>query len=149
MVSLPVSVMTRAGKLVAGLEKENFQVFEDKVQQKIEAFTAAEEPFSVALLLDTSGSTQSQLDRIQREAIRFIDLLKPEDSVAIVSMEDLPPAYEAIARELSSQCSIGCYPTNPRHEGKYRRVEVKVTKPGLYVQTRKGYHEPDSSRKKR
>jgi hypothetical protein len=40
-------------------------------------------------------------------------------------------------------------PADLRHEGKYRKVEVKVTKPGLYVQTRKGYYEPDSSRKKR
>jgi len=64
-------------------------------------------------------------------------------------MEDLSPAYEAIARELSSQYSIGFYPTNRRHEGKYRKIEVKVTKPGLYVQTRKGYYEPDDSKKKR
>jgi VWFA-related protein len=64
-------------------------------------------------------------------------------------MEDLTPAYDAIARELSSQYSIGYYPTNLRHDGKYRRIDVKVSRPGLYVQTRAGYYAPDDTRKQK
>jgi hypothetical protein len=80
----------------------------------------------------------------KRRRNRKLSILLP-----LYSLEDLTPAYEAIARKLSSQYSIGFYPTNRRHEGKYRKTEVKVTKPGLYVQTRKGYYEPDDSKKKR
>jgi len=49
MVSLPVTVMTRNGRHVADLQKEDFQVFEDNVQQRIAAFDTAEEPISVVL----------------------------------------------------------------------------------------------------
>ena len=64
MVSLPVVVTDQAGNHVRDLKKEDFQVFEDGVLQEIAGFAAVEEPISVALTLDTSGSTEFQLDRI-------------------------------------------------------------------------------------
>ena len=84
MVSLPVVVTDQAGNHVRDLKKEDFQVFEDGVPQEIAGFAAVEEPISVALTLDTSGSTEFQLDRIGQEAMRFVRLLREEDSVAIV-----------------------------------------------------------------
>jgi Ca-activated chloride channel family protein len=88
MVSIPVVVTDQAGNHVRDLKKEDFQVFEDGVRQEISAFAAVEEPISVALTLDTSGSTEFQLDRIRQEAMRFIRLLRADDSVAIVSFAD-------------------------------------------------------------
>ena len=88
MVSLPVVVTTRDGSRVADLEKQDFQVFEDKVLQEIAGFAATDEPISVAVMLDTSGSMQRRLVRLQNEAIRFVEMLHPDDSVAIMSFAD-------------------------------------------------------------
>jgi len=88
MVSLPVIVTDQAGNHVRDLKKEDFQVFEDGVLQEIAGFAAVEEPISVALTLDTSGSTEFQLDRIRHEAMRFVRLLRDDDSIAIVSFAD-------------------------------------------------------------
>jgi len=66
-----------------------------------------------------------------------------------LTMEDLGPSFDAIAQELTSQYSIGYCPTNTKHDGRYRKVTVKVKRPGHYVQTRQGYWAPDDSRKKR
>ena len=85
MVSLPVVVTTRDGQRITDLKKEDFQVFEDGVPQEISGFAPTDEPISVALALDTSGSTEQKLARIQNEAIHFVNLLHPDDSVAIVS----------------------------------------------------------------
>ncbi len=85
MVSLPVVVTTREGKRVLDLKKEDFQVFEDGVPQQIAGFAATDEPISVALALDTSGSTEQKLALIQNEAIEFVNRLHPDDSVAIMS----------------------------------------------------------------
>jgi VWFA-related protein len=85
MVSLPVVVTTRDGKRVTDLQKKDFQVVEDGIPQEIAGFSPTEEPFSVALLLDTSGSTEQRLARIQNEAIGFVNLLHPDDSVAVMS----------------------------------------------------------------
>ena len=85
MVSLPVVVTTQAGKRITDLEKKDFEVFEDGVLQEIAGFSPVEEPFSVALLLDTSGSTELRLAQIQNESINFVKLLHPDDSVAVLS----------------------------------------------------------------
>jgi VWFA-related protein len=85
MVSLPVVVATREGKRVTDLEQQDFQVFEDGVEQTIAGFAATDEPISVALALDTSGSTEQRLALIQKEAIQFVRMLHPDDSVAIMS----------------------------------------------------------------
>ncbi len=88
MVSLPVVVTGRNGQYITDLKKEDFRVYEDGVIQDIAAFAAVEEPISVALVLDTSNSTESQLSRIRNEAIRFVKLLREDDGVAILSFAD-------------------------------------------------------------
>lgn len=88
MVSLPVVVYSRDGRYVAGLRKEDFQVIEDGMRQEISGFAATREPISVALLLDSSGSTERNLKRIQDEAVRFVNLLRPDDASAIISFAD-------------------------------------------------------------
>jgi len=88
MVSLPVVVTTQDGKRVTDLKKEDFEIFEDKVPQQIAGFAATDEPISVALLLDTSGSMQRKLGLVQDRAIQFVDQLHPDDSVAIMSFAD-------------------------------------------------------------
>jgi Ca-activated chloride channel family protein len=88
MVSLPVVVTDENGRYVTNLRSEDFKVLDDGVLQEIAGFAAVTEPVSVALMLDTSGSTEFQLERIRDEAILFVKSLKPEDSVAILSFAD-------------------------------------------------------------
>jgi VWFA-related protein len=85
MVSLPVVVTTKEGKRITDLKREDFQIFEEGLPQEIAGFAATDEPISVALALDTSGSTEFKLARIQNEAIRFVQSLHPDDSVAVLS----------------------------------------------------------------
>jgi VWFA-related protein len=51
----------------------------------------------------------------------------------------LAAKFEQIARELSSQYSIGYYSTNQKHDGKFRKVTVKLGKPDLVARTKMGY----------
>jgi Ca-activated chloride channel family protein len=88
MVSLPVVVTNREGVRILDLQKDDFQVFEDGVVQEIAGFGLTDEPVSIALAIDTSGSVEDQLARMQNEAIRFVNLLHPDDSVAIMSFSE-------------------------------------------------------------
>lgn len=88
MVSFAVAVTGQDGAHIGDLKKEDFRIFENNIPQQIAGFAAVEEPISVALLLDTSGSTELQLSRIRNEAARFIRLLRAEDSVALLSFAD-------------------------------------------------------------
>jgi Ca-activated chloride channel family protein len=64
---------------------ENFTVYEDGRPQRITNFATTEAPFEVALLLDTSGSTRSDVALIRRAANAFIEALRPGDRVAIIA----------------------------------------------------------------
>ena len=87
LVDVPVVVTDKAGKPLLNLKQTNFAVFEDGRNQEVTDFAATTAPFEVALLLDTSGSTRSDLQLIQRAAQSFIDSLRPGDRVAIIAFK--------------------------------------------------------------
>lgn len=84
-VTVPVSVMDRDGRFIPNLRREDFTVFENGVEQRIAHFEPTEKPFTVALLLDTSGSTQFHLWEIKEAAINFAKQLRPQDRVLVVT----------------------------------------------------------------
>ena len=88
MVSLPVVVTTAKGKRITDLNKDDFRIYENNTEQEIAAFATTDEPLAIALLLDTSGSTQKKLARIQNAAIDFVNQLHPDDEVAVISFAD-------------------------------------------------------------
>jgi len=54
----------------------------------------------------------------------------------------LEPVYSEIAGEIRTQYSLGYYPINEKHDGKYRTLRVEVKRPGYVGQTRPGYRAP-------
>ena len=88
LVTVPVSVLDRDGRFIGGLGREDFRVFEDGVEQQVAYFAPVEQPFTVALVIDTSGSTRFRLEDIQDAALAFVDQLRPDDRVSVVSFDD-------------------------------------------------------------
>ncbi|HET9788484.1 MAG TPA: VWA domain-containing protein, partial [Pyrinomonadaceae bacterium] len=89
LVTVPVSVLDRDGRFISDLRREQFNVSENGVEQKIAYFESTEKPFTVALLLDTSGSTFFHLWEIKEAAINFAKQLRPQDRVLIVTFDRL------------------------------------------------------------
>ena len=89
LVTVPVSVLDRDGRFISDLRREQFNVFENGVEQKIAYFESTEKPFTVALLLDTSGSTFFHLWEIKEAAINFAKQLRPQDRVLVVTFDRL------------------------------------------------------------
>ena len=113
LVMVPVSVMDRSGRYVPLLKRENFRISENGVEQKIAYFATTDSPFTVVLLIDTSGSTHFKLDEIQDAAIDFVSKLKDNDSVMVMSFDD--------------RISVECRATTDREE--IRRA-IKHTRTG-------------------
>lgn len=88
LVTIPVRIIDRKNRFVGGLKQENFKVFEDNVEQEIAYFTNEAQPFTVALVLDMSYSTTFKISDIQAAAISFIDQLRPEDKVIVISFDE-------------------------------------------------------------
>lgn len=113
LVAIPVSVLDRDGKYVPSIRQNEFRIWEEGVEQEIAYFATVEKPFTVALVLDTSGSTKFRLDEIQDAAISFVDQLRPQDRVMIVSFDD--------------QINVWAEPTSDRY---YLRSAIRRTRPG-------------------
>lgn len=88
LVTLPVSVTDRNGRYIPNLRKEDFRLWEDGVEQQVAFFNAVDKPFSVVLMIDTSGSTRFRLEDIQQAAITFVNQLRRDDKVMVVSFDN-------------------------------------------------------------
>ncbi len=87
LVSVPVIVSDRDGRYIPGLRQEDFKLFDNNAQQTLSFFDAAEEPLNIALLLDTSRSTEGVLDDIKKAAKNFLKELRPQDRAMIVCFD--------------------------------------------------------------
>jgi VWFA-related protein len=88
LVNLNVSVTNRSGAAFGNLKKEDFHVAENGEAQKVEFFAPTTAPFNLVLLLDLSGSIQDKLEVIKAAAVRFLDVIEPQDRVAVVTFTD-------------------------------------------------------------
>lgn len=84
LVQLNVGVVDPRGRAVTSLSRNDFTVYEDGVRQPILHFEPTYAPFSLVLLLDTSGSTVNFRQQFKQAAWRFLDALAPEDRVAVI-----------------------------------------------------------------
>ena len=88
LVSIPVSVMDRSGRFIPNLRQQDFRIYEEGVEHEVAYFATVEKPFTVALVIDTSASTRFRLDEIQDAAIAFVNQLRREDRVLVVSFDE-------------------------------------------------------------
>jgi Ca-activated chloride channel family protein len=89
-VLVPVAVNDTYNRPVAGLEKENFRVFDDKIEQVITSFSMEDEPVAVGLVFDTSGSMSGTEREERMAATEFFKTANPEDEFALVEFDSAP-----------------------------------------------------------
>lgn len=87
LITVPTEVLDHNGRNVGNLRKEDFVIYENGVEQQVSYFGSVEQPFTVALLLDVSGSTQTRLQAIRAAANTFISRLRPNDQLILVSFD--------------------------------------------------------------
>jgi Ca-activated chloride channel homolog len=89
-VLVPVAVNDAYNRPVAGLDKENFRVFDDKLEQVITSFSMEDEPVAVGLVFDTSGSMSGAEREEHLAATEFFKTANPEDEFALVEFDSSP-----------------------------------------------------------
>ena len=57
-------------------------------------------------------------------------------------LQQLTPAYSQIAAELRTQYSLAYYPSNDKHDGKWRSLKVEIKRPGYQISAKPGYRAP-------
>src|SRR5258707_5493948 len=85
LVMVDAQVLTRkTGRAISSLHAEDFQVYEDGVQQPITSFSQDELPLSVGFLFDLTDSVRPVLKSLAGGALQALKRLKPEDEVAVM-----------------------------------------------------------------
>jgi VWFA-related protein len=88
MVNSPVLVLGRNGRLVPNLQRGDFVIFEDGVQQTIAHFATVSAPVTLAILIDNSRSTASALQDVQDAAVSLVDNLRTNDRALVISLSE-------------------------------------------------------------
>ncbi len=87
-VRAPVIVSDREGHYIPNLKKEDFSIYQNGEMQNVTFFSTYDEPLNVALLLDTSGSTEDVIKKIKSAAKDFIGLLNPQDKCLVATFDN-------------------------------------------------------------
>ena len=90
LVLVPVSVTDGMQRVVTGLSRDNFEVFDGKKPQAIQDFSSEDVPVSVGIILDSSGSMRDKWDRVRDAVSQFCDAANPEDEFFMVVFSDQP-----------------------------------------------------------
>src|SRR5690349_14045252 len=90
LVLVPVTITDPLNRLVTGLEKENFQLFEGSSAQEIRTFSSEDAPVSLGVIFDSSGSMSSKMDRAKEAVVEFFKTANPQDEFFMITFSDEP-----------------------------------------------------------
>jgi Ca-activated chloride channel family protein len=90
LVLVPVTITDPMNRLVTGLDKDNFTVFEGKDQQQIQHFSSEDAPVSLGVIFDMSGSMGSKIERAREAVVEFFKTANPQDEFFMITFADKP-----------------------------------------------------------
>jgi len=88
LVLIPVSVTDLSNRFVLGLQKKDFRLFEDGVEQTVTNVSGEDAPLSVGLVFDTSGSMGDKLQTSRQAVARFLKTMNIQDESLLVAFSD-------------------------------------------------------------
>ncbi len=90
MVLVPVTITDPLNRLVTGLDRQNFNLFEGKDQQEIKTFSSEDAPVSIGVIFDMSGSMSSKIERAREAVGEFFKTANPQDEFFMIAFSDKP-----------------------------------------------------------
>ncbi len=90
LVVVNVTVTDPYDRIVTGLDKSNFQIYDDKVPQKIVSFSTEDAPIAVGLIFDTSGSMGDKIQKSKEAALQFFKTSNPQDEFMLIDFSNRP-----------------------------------------------------------
>src|SRR5208283_285826 len=90
MVLVPVTITDPLNRLVTGLDRQNFCLFEGRDQQEIKTFSSEDAPVSIGVIFDMSGSMTSKIERAREAVGEFFKTANPQDEFFMIAFSDKP-----------------------------------------------------------
>lgn len=102
LVLVPVTVTDKLGRPVVGLEKENFRVFDNKVEQTIVNLAMEDDPVAVGFIFDISGSIGGAMGQYRIAAREFFKTADKDDEFFLVEFESFPKLVVPLTRDAAN-----------------------------------------------
>ncbi len=90
LVLVPVTITDPMNRLVTGLAKDNFQIFEGSSKEEIKSFSSEDAPVSLGVIFDSSRSMSTKMDRAKDAVVEFFKTANPQDEFFMVTFSDEP-----------------------------------------------------------
>jgi Ca-activated chloride channel family protein len=100
LVLVPVSIVDPENRLVTGLDKDNFKVFDGKKKQQIQHFSSEDAPVSLGAIFDMSGSMANKIERAREAVVEFFKTANPEDEFFMIAFADRPQEVTDFTRSV-------------------------------------------------
>ena len=112
VVTLAVTVTDSNDSLVTGLDSHHFEVFEDKVKQKIEYFNDEDAPISAGIIFDLSGSMWTKIDQAREALKALVETSHDDDDFFLIGFNHRPELLAEFSRgeDLLSELNL-VYPS--------------------------------------
>jgi Ca-activated chloride channel family protein len=94
LVLIPLIVTDPLNRLVTGLSRNEFFLYENNNQQEIKSFSAEDSPVSIGIIMDLSGSMSNKVVRARESIIEFLRTSNPQDEFFIIGFNDRPELIE-------------------------------------------------------
>ncbi|MBI3046914.1 MAG: VWA domain-containing protein [Acidobacteria bacterium] len=128
-----VAAATRGNVAIYAIDPRGLSAFEEAIE--LAGVPGGVTPSQFSL----TGQLQDSL-RLSQQSLQV--LAEQTGGFAAINRNDFAGAFERVVRENSTYYVLGYYPTNDRRDGRFRRIEVRVKRPGLQVRARRGYVAP-------
>ena len=90
LVLVNVSAVDPEGRIVTGLRKEDFAIYEDGQPQRVSQFSKEDVPISIGLVFDTSGSMRDKIDISRTAVLEFLRTANQEDEFSLIEFNNRP-----------------------------------------------------------
>jgi Ca-activated chloride channel homolog len=102
LVLVPVSVTDPLDRLVTGLEKQDFTIYENNSEEPIQSFSAEDAPVSIGVIFDLSGSMADKINRARSSIIAFLRTSNPQDEFFVIGFNDRPELMEDFTSDVTN-----------------------------------------------
>ncbi len=100
LVLIPVTVTDPMNRLVTGLEKNNFEIFDGGQKQEIRHFSSEDAPISLGVIFDVSGSMTDKIDKSREAVVEFFKTANPQDEFFMITFNQRPELLESFTQSI-------------------------------------------------
>jgi Ca-activated chloride channel family protein len=101
LVLVTATVSDSLGRVITGLQPENFRIWEDKSEQRVESFSREDTPMSIGLIFDATGSMSDKISAARDAAASFLKIGNPKDEYFLVTFSQRPGLTEGFTSDIS------------------------------------------------